>query len=1096
MTKKTIEFIVLIGAPVMLAAWPLAPVALAQITTATIVGTITDSTGGALPGATVTARDTDTGFTRSVPAASDGAFRLEFLPIGPYAVEVVLDGFKTAHRGGIVLRVDDTARVDVRLEIGALAETVTVNAAPPLVNTSSAEIGRTVEAAAIAALPLVDRNVYTLLDLTPGVQSNNNGVAAASTGTSSLVLGYPEQRTLINGGADGGTGSVNYYLDGGINMTGLRNTGNILPNPDAIQEFRVQTNSYSVEYGRFASGVVNVVTKSGTNQYRGALFDFVRDGRWNAKDWGSQLDTPPLDRKQFGGGVGGPLQRDKTFFFVSYSGLRQTSNTFLNTAVVPTALERTGDFSASATKPVDPATGQPFACNGVVGVICPNRIDPVATRIINTYIPAANAGNIWQGYVPSPYDSDELLVKIDHQINAAHRFTGSYFVTGGSNTAAAGTGNLPWASQQFNWRQHNVNASDTWVVNSNQINQAWFSYARNFGGRLNLPQTSLGDLGSAFTAQGAPSLPQITVSGYFTLSNAIGGPTAGGDFYSARDVFSWTRGRQAFKLGGELSFNKTVQDTLLNNYGVFTFNNSVTKNALADFMIGIPSAVSQDAPVTAFWNSWYGSAFVQDDFRLSGRVTLNLGLRWDVQTPGTDPLNRFTTYVPGQQSTVNPAAPAGLLFYGDPGVQRGVIKTAWSHVSPRVGLVWDPSGDGRTSVRAAAGVFYGSISGNEWNTMTNFQPWSTRLTFANTSPKTSATGVPLGASLSNPYNAMVGGDPFPYTGKFTAGGGAFGVAQDFRWPRSYQTNVGIERQIARSLSVGAAYVGSFNRDLPFARDVNYPALTPTATSAGANILARRPNPAFGPVLLIESDQTSSYNGLQIMVASRPWHHLDFNGFYTLSKTLSSAQLQNNTTQGLAQNYSNLAEEYGRADTDQRHVFTLSMNWNVDYYRGVNALARNMLNGWNISPIIKLRSGLPFTVTNGSVDANLDGNTNDRAQLIGDPALANPSATLWFNTAAFTQNKAVTGVATDGNSPRNLLDGPAYHSVDLAVSRDFQVTTGLRATVRADATNVFNMVSLGQPGAVVPAAGSTSATFGVIRTANPMRRAQLGVRLTF
>ena len=308
------------------------------------------------------------------------------------------------------------------------------------------------------------------------MQSNNNGVSAASTGTSSLVLGYPEQRTLINGGADGGTGSVNYYLDGGINMTGLRNTGNILPNPDAIQEFKVQTNSYSVEYGRFASGVINVVTKSGTNQYHGSLFDFLRAGRFNAKDWGSTLDTPPLDRKQFGGVVGGPLQRDKTFFFASYSGLRQTTSTFLNNAVVPTALERIGDFSASTTKPVDPATGQTFVCNGVVGVICANRIDPVAAKIINNNIPAANVpGNIWQGYVQSPFDSDEFLVKVDHQINDAHRFTGSYFVTGGTNTVAAGTGNLPWASQQFNWRQHNVNLSDTWIVDSSRINQAWFS---------------------------------------------------------------------------------------------------------------------------------------------------------------------------------------------------------------------------------------------------------------------------------------------------------------------------------------------------------------------------------------------------------------------------------------------------------------------------------------------------------------------------------------------------------------------------------------------------------------------------------------------
>jgi len=313
----------LIVAAVLFGGWLLASRAGAQGTTATVVGTITDSSGGALPGTLVTARNADTGLARSVPAGADGAYRIEFLPIGNYVLEAVLDGFKTAHRSGIVLRVSDTVRVDIALELGALAEMVTVNAAPPLVNTSTAEIGRTIEAAAIAQLPLVDRNVYSLLDLTPGVQSNNNGVAAASTGTSSLVLGYPEQRTLINGGADGGTGSVNYYLDGGINMTGLRNTGNILPNPDAIQEVKVQTNSYSVEYGRFASGVINVVTKSGTNQYHGSLFDFFRAGQFNARDWGSTLDTPPLDRKQFGGVAGGPLQRDRTFFFSSYSGLRR-----------------------------------------------------------------------------------------------------------------------------------------------------------------------------------------------------------------------------------------------------------------------------------------------------------------------------------------------------------------------------------------------------------------------------------------------------------------------------------------------------------------------------------------------------------------------------------------------------------------------------------------------------------------------------------------------------------------------------------------------------------------------------------------------------
>jgi hypothetical protein len=1073
-------------------------VAVAQVTTATIVGTVSDPSGSTVPGAQVTARNVDTGLTRSVTSGDSGTYRLEFLPVGKYDIEVTYAGFKKALLSGIVLQVNDTSRVDVSLAVGQVNETVTVaDSATPEVNTSTSEIGRTIQSAEITNLPLVERNVYALLDLTPGVQSNNNGVAAASTGTSSLVLGFPEQRTLINGGVDGGTGSVNYYLDGGINMTGIRNTGNILPNPDAIQEFRVQTNSYNAEYGRFASGVINVLTKSGTNQFHGSAYEFLRNTVFNANDWGSTLARPPFHRNQFGATIGGPIKHDKTFFFFSYSGLRQTTSTFLSGAVVPTALERTGDFSASATKPTDPANGKTFVCNGVTGAICANRLDSVAMKIINTYIPIANvAGSKWQGNVPSPFDSDEFLVKLDHQLNTAHRLTFSYFETGGTNTVKAGTGNLPWASQQFNWRQHNVNLSDVWIISPSKINQAWMTYTRNFGGRLNLPATSLTDLGSTATIQGTPSLPQITVTGFFTLTNAIGGPEAGTNFYSMRDVFSWIKGRHSLKLGGEISLNKDIQQTLLNNYGVFTFNNGATKNALADFLIGIPSAVTQDAPVTGYTNSWYTALFAQDDFKVHPRVTLNLGLRWDVQTAPTDPFNRVVNYVPGQKSTVNPIAPVGALFFGDPGVERGGIPTSYGHFSPRIGFAWDPFGNGKTSIRGAVGLFYGSISGNEWNTMTNFQPFSTRLTFSNINQKTNAAGVPLGASLSNPYNAFVGGNPFPYKGTFLTGGGLFPVASDFKWPYSYQMNFSVQRQVTKDLTVGAAYVGTSSRNLPFARDINYPVLTATATSAGANILARRPNPAFGAVLQLQSDQTASYHGLQITSAMRMSHHITFNAFYTYSHTRDSVQLQNNTTQGLAQNYSNLLEDEGRADTDQHHVFSMSLNYQPDYFKkGSNAILRHIFNGWSISPIVKLRSGLPFTITNGNVDANLDGNTNDRAQLIGDPHIANPTAAQWFNTAAFVQNKVVTGVATDGNSPRNLLDGPSYKVVDLALSRDFHLSERFILQFRAEGTNAFNIVNLGTPGNAVPS-GATSTTFGVITSAGSMRKLQFGLRLTF
>ena len=1080
----------------LLLALPL--VTVAQVTTATIVGTITDPSGAIVPGAVVIARNADTGLTRTVTSSDVGDYRLEFLPVGKYVLEVTTAGFKKAYLNGIVLQVNDTTRVDVALTVGQVSETVTIaDTATPEVNTSTAEIGRTIQSTEITNLPLVERNVYALLDLTPGVQSNNNGIAAASTGTSSLILGFPEQRTLINGGTDGGTGSVNYYLDGGVNMTGIRNTGNILPNPDAIQEFRVQTNSYNAEYGRFASGVINVLTKSGTNQFHGSAYEFLRNTVFNANDWGSTLARSPFHRNQFGATIGGPIKHDKTFFFFSYSGLRQTTSSFLSGAIVPTALERIGNFTASATKPVDPANGAAFACNGVTNVICPNRLDPVALKIINTYIPLSNVtGSKWQGNVPSPFNSDEVLVKLDHQLNNEHHLNLSYFNTGGTNTVKAGSGNLPWASQQFKWRQQNVNLSDVWIISANKINQAWMTYTRNFGGRLNLPATSLADLGSAFTPQGTPSLPQITVSGFFTLTNSIGGPIAGTNFYSIRDVFSWNKGRHSLKLGGELSLDKDIQQTLLNNYGVFTFNNGATKNALADFLIGIPSAVTQDAPVTGLTNSWYTALFAQDDFRVQSKLTLNLGMRWDFQTAPTDPFNRVVNYVPGQKSTAIPTAPVGALFYGDPGVERGGIPTSYRHFSPRIGGAWDPWGNGKTSIRGAIGLFYGSISGNEWNTMTNFQPFSTRLTFSNINQKTNSVGVPLGASLSNPYNAFVGGNPFPYKGTFTTGGGLFPVAAGFKWPYSIQSNVSVQRQVTKDITVGAAFVGTSARNLPFARDINYPVLNATATSAGANILARRPNPLFGAVLQLDSDQTASYHGLQITSAMRMSHHLSFNAFYTFSHTRTSVQLQNSTTQGLAQNYSNLAADAGRADTDQRHVFSMSFNYRPDYFsKNSNAILRHIFNGWSISPIVKLRSGLPFSITNGNVDANLDGSTNDRAQLIGDPHIANPTAAQWFNTAAFVQNKVVTGVATDGNSPRNLLDGPGYKVVDLALSRDFSLTERFKLRFRAEGTNAFNMVNLGQPGAAVPS-GATSTTFGVITSAASMRKIQFGLRLTF
>ncbi|MCU1233600.1 MAG: TonB-dependent receptor [Candidatus Solibacter sp.] len=1042
-------------------------------TTTTLYGTVTDRSGAIVPGAKVIATNAGTNQSKAAETNQEGQYRFEFMPIGGYTLEVSASGFKKFVQKGIALDVNVSARVDAVLDVGTMTEEVNVTATAAAVNTDNAQIGRTVENAEITTLPIVGRNVYTLLQLTPGVSSTAN----------SIVLGFPEQRTMINGGVDGGAGSVNYYLDGGTNMTGLRNTGNIAPNPDAVEEFRVVTNSYSAEYGRFAGGVINIITRSGTNQFHGSLFEFFRNNDLNAHPWLS-VSASPLHRNQFGGTFGGPIRKNKTFFFGTYSGLRQITSSFLNSAVVPSALEREGNFSQSKIVPKDPLNGNnPYPG----GIIPSNRLDPTAMNILNKYIPLPNlANNFWQGTIPSPYNTDEVLAKIDHAFTDSHRLTGSYYETSGTNQVSPG-GNIPWSTQNFNWRQQNVNLSDTMTLNASTVNQFWVTYTRNFGGRLNTPQVSLGDLGSSFNVQGPPALPQITVSGYFTLSQAIAGPVAGTNFYSTRDQVSMTKGRHTLKFGGEVSLNKDIQQTLLNNYGVFSFTGTKTGNALADFLTGLPVSMNQDAPITAMDNSWAGALFLQDDFRIHPRLTLNLGLRYELQQPPTDPFNRESTFILGVQSQVlkGSQVPTGLLVPGDPGVGRGIVSMKWNHVSPRLGIAWDPTGTGKTSIRAGAGIFYGSVSGNEWNSTSNYNPFAVRQTFPNV------------GTLTNPYANQPGGvSPFPFTydpnnPRFILPASIYGIAPDFQWPYTYQFNFSVQRELVKDLTVTAAYVGSFAHRLPFAIDLNYPYYNATATTSNVN--NRRPiQPGtLSQIYSVQSGMQASYNGLQITAEKRFARHFSAKGFFTFAKSLEDVQLDNSTVNGGAQDYRALNLERGRSDNDRRAVAVGSFIWRLDYFKNVNRFARAIINDWELSGIVTLQSGLPFSVTTGT-DVNLDGSSNDRANLIGNPFLdpnrsRNDVSNMWFNVAAFT--KGANG--TDGTSARNLMTGPGSKNVDMGIFRNLRFTDRMTMQIRGEFTNIFNLVNLSNPNASLNAAA-----VGTIRSAAGMRGVQLGLRLTF
>ncbi len=1050
--------------------------AFSQQVTGSILGSVQDAQGGVVVGAQVTAQNRDTGFARTAQSNDRGEFRLEFLPPGNYDLQVASSGFRSFVTRGIALAVGQFARVDARLEVGEAASTVQVEGTPPLVNTTDASVSQTVGTDQITTLPLVNRNIYSLLTLTPGVQNTTNAIA----------LGFPAQRTFINGGADATMGSVNYFLDGGPNMSTLRNTGNITPNPDAVEEFRVDTNNYSAEYGRFGNGVINVITRSGTNQFHGSAFEFFRNTHLNANTWNA-ISKPPLHRNQFGGTLGGPIIRNKTFFFGTYSGLRQTTTTFLSSAVVPTAAQRNGNFSASSKPIIDPVTGNQFTGN----ILPPNRFDPTALNILNKYIPAANLpNNIFQGQVPSPYTTDEYMLKVDHMISDSQRLTFSYFTTAGNNSIQPG-GNLPWSIQAYDWRQQNANANYTLTLTPNLVNQTWLSMTRYFGGRTNLPAMSLHDLGSDFTPQGPPGLPNVAVTGYFTLGQSIAGPVAGDSLYTLRDVGSYTHGRHSIRFGGDLSLAKDVQTTLLNNYGTFSFTGAKTGpkanqgDAFADFLLGVPVTMNQDAPENALYNFWLAGLFLQDDFKIHSRLTLNLGLRYDVQTPPTDPQNREETFVPGRQSVTLPGAPPGVLVVGDPGVERGVILTRWGHVSPRLGLAWDPFGDGKTAIRAGAGIFFGSVSGNGWGTVENSQPFAVRQQFSNP------------ASFTHPYASLPGGvSPFPYvytpaTARFITPAGLLPIALDFKWPFSYQMNLTIQRQIGRGFTVSAGYVGTLSHHLAFSPDVNYPVLSSTATSSNFN--NRRPYDVglLSTINMMESNGTASYHALQIKVRKAMSKTVSLTAFYTYSKSLSSEQMDGASTAGGAEDASNLRLEHGRSDYDQRHNFVSALIWNVSYYRGSARLLKNVLNGWTISPIVTLSSGFPFTVAAGK-DNNLDGVTNDRANITGNPILdphRSRSQVIgqWFNTAAF----AASALGTDGNSARNLLDGPGIRNIDMGIFRDFSLRERTKLQVRGEFTNIFNLVSLNAPNSTL-----TASTFGQITTAREMRQLQLGLRLTF
>ena len=1148
----------------------IAPNAFGQLSTATMFGTVTDSTGAIVPDATVTLTQTQTNFVRVTKTNGQGQYRAEFLPVGQYTAKVSASGFKEIVQNGIVLTATQQAAVNYALDIGGESTIVEVNTEIPLVNVGNSVLGRTVDNREVDNLPIVGRNVYQLLNLTPGIQNSQT----------ENTIGFPGQHVIINGSSDNMVGQVTYYLDGGLNMTGVRNTGNVLPNPDAIDQFAVQTSNFSAEYGRTGAGVVSVLTKSGTNQIHGSVFEFHQETNFNSNAW-LQTTRTPLHINRFGATVGGPIVKDKTFFFGSYAGLRQVSPVNFNT-VVPDALQRAGNFSenlptsttiakglgacatplSAADKSVTSFGGRFIVCDPVTHQPVPgNRLDldpnyhpdPVAAAVLAKNVPLPTPGRTDNRYIGNeglPNQTDEFLIKGDQQLTAAHRLTLDYFQSNGAQSNLPSGSNLPgWAVNNYVYRQQTANVSDVWTVSARSVNQVWLSYTRMNAGRDSTPGTSLAAYGSDLNVQGTPSLPDINVANFFHLANAISGPVAGDNVYGLRDVFNTTRGKHSIFVGAEIYLEKDRLETLLNNYGTFSFANSTVPNtasgqatyvktgaAIADFLIGHPNTMGQDSPDDANANYWNYGFFGQDDWRITPKLTLNLGLRYDVQTAPTDTQRRYAVFKPGVQSTVSPNAILGQLFPGDPGVPQGGVDTNYNHVSPRVGFAFDPYGDGKTVFHGGAGLFFDTIGGNEWMLSQNFQPFAVRETAA-FSHVTSLQHI-----YSTDCQDFQGcTSPFPYlydkvNPRYVSPASLVFLQQGMRWPYNIQANFGVQQQFTKDLAVSINYVGAFSRKLPLYIDANAPIYNTAnpAMNTTTNYNCRRPfdalpfgngtscaNPAVGSkyisnAYVIEDGQNTNYHGLQVSVEKRLSQHISVNGFYVFSKALSTASLQTTGNIGNSgatepEDYYNLGLERQRTDSDQRHQAVVAAVWKPDYFGKSNRVVQNLLNGWSISAIVTMRSGVPFNITSGS-DDNMDGNNNDRPNVVpgkmehvnsfgGSRSL---EKTQWFDTSAYCRVgsagcSAGTGAGNvDGTVRPNSLSGPGYKDVDAAIFRDFTIYERVKFQFRGEATNVFNFVNMGNPGSVL----SSPSTFGVIsaQATTPqgagMRVIQLGGRILF
>ena len=1052
----------------------------AQLSTAQLSGRVMDESGAVLPGVTVTVIQTDTGFTRSDVTNASGAYVLSNLPPGPYRFEAALAGFRTYIQTGIVLQVGASPVVNASLPVGALEESVTVNGAAPLVDVQSSGISDVVQNEEILALPLNGRNAAELVMIAG---------AAVQTISSTQRVAPGGMGISVAGGQSFG---VAYLLDGAMHNNPQDNLNLPFPFPDALQEFSVATSGLNAQHGMHSGAAVNAVTKSGTNRLAGNVFEFFRDRRFNAKNPFAQKgpDGEPVDdglqRNQFGGTFGGPIARNRLFFFGAYQATVVKMQPADNLAWVPTAAMRAGDFTTFASA----------ACNGgraitLRGGFENNRIDPAqfspAALNMLAHLPTTTdpCGQVHYSFLDDSTEH-QYLGRVDFVRSSNDTLFGRYMATKYDKPIPMRDGDSAlslWDAANnrnilgMDALAHSFVAGDTRIFGSNSVSSLRFSYNRSGVYRIAPETFDPYDIGSDVYSYQPHVMVAIVQGNGFQVNNP--GPSRfTTDASQISNDLTLVRGTHQLSLGANLAYWKFSFQSHARSGGNWSFTGQQTGLGLADFMMGRVGRLEHGGPALLPMDQWYVGLYGQDTWRLNARLTLNGGIRWEPyfgQSVTSGAIYNFNRENFGNdvQSQMFVNAPAGFIYPGDAGFPGGLrgIHTQWLNFSPRVGLGWDVTGDGSTAIRASYGLTY------------DFPNAEYQLLNANSPPFGNRTIVedPPGR-FDRPY-AHLGGDPHPIaTNRDTQfiPFGAFGATDpDLNSPRVQQWNVTIERQLGGAWQVAATYLGSYTDRLwnqvainpgvflglgPCTLDgVFYPTCT-----TNANLNQRRAfslsneNPEaarlIGNLDVHDDVGTQAYRGLKLSFQRRGTA-LTLNGNYTLSRCYGHPSFQTGGFPQIANGYTNPADpdfDRGLCDQDRTHIGVLSVGVLTPQFS--SGATRAALSDWRIGAILSARSGQVVNVIAGQ-DRAFSGIQNQRVdQVLDNPYGDRKTPETWLNPAAFAQ----PAPGTFGNFERNSVRAPSFWAVDMAVSRLVPLGADRTLELRVEAFNLFNTFNWGPP----------------------------------